>query len=735
MKQAGSILRGVFVPACALALVVSTPGVASAACSNEGLRASQGATGLPGCMALELVSPPAKFSQPALSPSFSRDGQRLLMKIRAELAGTPGYQYFGGDAYVASRGAGGWVAAPTAPADVAIVFGGSKAGNPSTFTPDLDRWTQFGSTQAQAQVGVARLYGGGLDGGFGPLSPLLVPIDEVNELQGIVHFLEVDGSSADLQVNILRGRLTTTAYLPEDPRNSTGSGAGADPNSYVAGLHKGGEPFLELLARDKDGAIFGGRCGAHLGGENAMFNQGAVSPDGVQIFFTSRPAQPWNPGAEIEPPCSISNPLRVLQRTAAPEGPVISEIAPGGPVAPGDDIFQAASVDATKVYLTTSRNLTASDTDAAAEPCTAVLGASKGCDLYLYDSTKSPGAQMTQASVAEGGDSADVLSSITAVSGDGSRAYFVAQGVLTSDQNPEGAIAQAGQPNLYLYEAATDSTSFLGTLAAADQGSLQGGLWGTVGSFLGDAYAVPLHGPGGAGGGDGHVLAFASKAPLTADDTDGDGRDVFRYDAAAETLERVSKAAPGGADNGPFDAMVNPVTSKVIESNFGEATRWVSESGQVIAFSTAEPLVPGDEDEAINPYIWDAGQLGATFAEVTESPAVAPFAGQVAFYTTAALLPRDVDTAADVYVAREEGGFPEPPPPDPPCDPLKEGGCRGASPAPLPISLATGATTGGNVKASKRCRKGLVKRGGRCVKNPGRHRSGRGTGHRRGRSR
>jgi hypothetical protein len=356
-----------------------------------------------------------------------------------------------------------------------------------------------------------------------------------------------------------------------------------------------------------------------------------------------------------------------------------------------------------------------------------VIGASQGCDLYLLDENRAPGDQVLQ--ISDGSEEADVLASATAISGDGSRAYFAAQGVLTADTNPEGDTAVANQPNLYLYETA-EGLSFIGTLAAGDSA----GLWDTKGTRFGDAYAAPVHGASEEEGGDGHVLAFASKAPLTADDADGGHRDVFRYDANTDSLERVSKAAPGGSDNGAFDASVNPAFLKLIEYNFGETTRWLSEDGEVIAFATAEPLAPGDSDGALNPYAWDAGELGAAFAPITDPPAAAPLGEQIAFSTQKALLPRDGDVAKDIYVARANGGFPEPPPPVF-CNPLSEGSCQGTPPpAPPAGTPATAAPSQGNVKPSKKCKKGQVKRKGRCVKKKvkaKRKRAGDGRGERR----
>ena len=716
----------------AILAIASFPFPASAAtCPNEALRIAQSATTLPGCMGLEMVSPPKKSSQPAYLPIFSRDGQRILLNVETALEGSPGYQYYGGDRYVSSRGSGGWTTASTSPLEEAIVAGGRRRGNPPVFTPDLGRWAQLGATQTQNQLGIAQLFEGGLSGAFTPLSPLLVPISDTGSAQAVqlVENIEFAGASADLGASVLQLNMGGVTYLSNDP---VPEGPGSGVNSYVAFLDGTGEPVLRLLARDKSGFVYGGRCAAHIGGDGPMgtgatFNQGAISPDGDRIYLTTRPAQPFDQEKADGPACELTNGLRIMRRIASGEGPVLAPLLPGGQgdwEEPGDDAFQAASADGTKVYLTTPRKLAASDVDVSEEPCSSVIGASQGCDLYLYDSTRPEGERVVHAS--EGVGPADVLSSITAVSGDGSHAYFAAQGVLTSAANPEGDTAQASQPNLYLYEADSDQLSYIGTLALGDQGAL----WGTKGSFFGDAYAAPLHGEGPEEGGEGHVLAFASKAPITADDEDAGHRDVFRYDATADTLQRISKAPEGGADNGPFDATVNPAYLKVIEYNFGEAGRWVSEDGQTIAFSAEEPLLPGDEDEAANPYVWHSGALGASFAEITEPPAVAPLGGQVAFATPAPLLPQDIDSVKDTYLAREGGGFPFSVAPTE-CDPLQEGSCRAAPPAPqAPPAPASAAFSGpGNAAKPSKCRKGQVKRRGRCVRKA---RKGKGAGHKRG---
>ncbi len=734
------LARATVLVACSLGLLFCSGSPAAAAvCPNEALREAQGVTELPECMALELASPSKKLLTPALRPSFSPDGSRVLFRSQAALGGTPGLQSLSGDRYVATRTSSGWDTSSTSPpASAEIVFGGSAVGGPVAFTPDLDSWVLLGSTESQRETGIARFYRGGLDGNISTASPLLVPIDTsgaqlLNE--EVVNY-RVGWTSTDLSTSVLELYLSTTSLLSGDPKGITEEEPGNDRNSYVlSGV--GGDASVELLARDKNGTVYGGRCGAHPGGGEISaaaapaLNQGAISPDGSVIYFTTRPAQEFDPETGTGPVCDLANPLRIVKRVQTAEGPEITELVPGSPSATGNDLFQGASVDGTKIYFTSPRKLTASDGDINPEECSSELGHSTGCDLYLYDSTRPEGKQLVQVSRGATGDptpgkGADVLSSITAISSDGTHAYFVAQGLLTNKPNPEGATAQAGQPNLYVYNTETTSLTFIATLAASDKEEL----WGTEHSFQGNAYTVPLFpsASGAGSGGDGHILFFATDAPVTKDDTDGGHRDVYRYDTEANTLQRISKAGPGGSDNGPFDVLVNPTHAqeRTIQGNRGEQTRWASNDGETAVFMTGEALVPGDDDETENPYIWHAGtlariaaKLGQTEVAPAEPPAVSASGEQFAFSTSTRLLGRDGDTAQDVYVAEADGGFPEPVEPES-CSPLTETACQGALFAvPTPVVGGTNTFTGpGNPPHVTACKKGLVKVHGKCVKPP-----------------
>jgi hypothetical protein len=721
----------------AATMLLASSAQAQAACPNEAIRKSQssealpkGTVDFPACMALELISPSTKLLQPAYGGSFSSTGDRVLFKSLAGLAETPNLlDGIGGDHYIASRGASGWSTAPTAPPTETEILAGSRG--PYALSPQLERWLGFGATQAQAQVGAMRLYRQGLDGSFAPLSELLPANDNSGFLDSVVGNTRWAGTSRDLSTTVLRPLYPSTTYLPGDPGEGVTSTEGSaipggDRDEYVISSDPEGNPSLELLARDEDGTVHGGFCGTHVGGGvggggSGRLDQGAIAADGQRIYFSTRPAQIGKVEGKWVT-CDTSNPLRIMVRSRTPEGPVIEELVEGGPPT-GSDLYQAASTDGTKLYFTTTRQLLASDKDTGSS-CSAKPGQSDGCDLYLYDADLPEGERLIQVSEGEAGsptpgEGAEVLSSITAASNDGSRAYFVAEGILTGDTNPEGDSAAQGQPNLYLHRRDAShpdgELSFIGALSPSDEGRL----WGVERSFAGGAYAVPLWSDAtNSAGGDGHVLLLASKATLTEEDADAGNRDIYRYDSEADTLQCLSCPAGSGAS---FDVSQNPYSGELPGLNFTEPGRWASEDGGTVAFATAEPLAEGDEDGAVNPYLWIDGELARLPAAINDSspflPTVSAPGNAVSFTTATALLPLDGDTARDAYILRVDGGFPNPAPPSL-CDPLSEGSCQGApSTAPAAPAAATITFSGpGNQKGAAKCTKPRVRRKGRCVK-------------------
>lgn len=708
------VILAALLAALAALLFAAAPAAAADSCPNAAIRAQQGPAveALPDCMALEMVSVPKTFMQAADRATVSADGQRVLYFSRAALNDPPSITSpLMPDVYVATRTEDGWITQATTPPIVpegglARPWGSMLIAR--SFDPSLSRWITIASTMDQHARGQARVFRGALGGIFEPLSPLLVPAHGVPDAGGLPH----DGLLASRVVDyglfytasadhsrVYFRPAQSVGYFAEDPSPT----ANTDGNAYVAARGSDGSTTLELLARDADGKVWGGRCGARVGGAAPTWNgvvhygreQGAVSPDGSRVYFTTRPAQTGDAACD-----TFSNNLRIMRRIETPAGPWISELIaneckrqdpPCAQIA-GDDLYQGASVDGTKVYFATNRQLADTDLDGEGfgSTCVPLFLGPVGCDLYMYDSTQPTGHRLVQVSAGEAtashptpGANAGVRDGTVAISGDGSHAYFVADGVLTEDPNPAGDTPQPNQRNLYVWHAESEQLEFVGTLAASDTN-----LWGSWGTFKNHAYPVPATGRDESGqeiGGDGSVLVFITRASLTDDDTDGGRRDVYRYDADAGTLELISKAAPGGEDGGPHDvAQRAPINGSYSGTEYAEFGRWVGEDGRTIVFQTSEDLT-GDAPEGLySDYMWRDGELyrlpgterrEADLSDTTQlwkAPALSHDGNTVAFDPAAPLLPEDGDVARDVYVARVNGGF-EPKRDPAVCDVLADG--------------------------------------------------------------
>ncbi|HEY6729822.1 MAG TPA: hypothetical protein VI039_02230 [Solirubrobacterales bacterium] len=794
--------------ACTLAVLAAMlfAGVAasSAVCSNDAIREAQGSEvlALPACMALEQVSPSKKGNQLARKPGpISNDGTRLAFNSYASLdAELPNYFGIQGDVFLANREEGIW-----AISGANLPFGSGFGANPQfSFSPDLTNWLQVIGTSDGVTFAEERT-----DHSFTVLSPALVNFSG----DGGPGF---QGSSLDHSHVLFApegNNLRTGTFLPGDPQPA---GIGEDSNLYLARLSSGGAPVLELANRDKDLKVWGGQCGARLGGieavngnnlnlPNGNRNQGAISADGSRTYISTRPGQPATGN------CTEANRKRIMVREETPDGPVIEElftgsecdrVSPPCATADGDDAYQGASIDQTKVYFTTTRQLADSDLDgtgtgtgnttlgsksvsnvtaatgtgtfssgqktvAAVSPFTGTIAlgqritgegipagttiakvgngtlelsaaatasgskafstgpqpfsvgqtvsgpnvspgtkitavnvaeqkislsssatatgvssltasgapscdigaAIAGCDLYLYDADRPSGNRLVQVSAGDNtsatpGTGANLYNSISAISADGSRAYFVAQGKLTADQNPEGATAIAGQPNLYTWDAETEGTQFIGTLEGNDGGGLfaSSELWGSNGTWNNGAYPVPIEGSDPATGGDGHILLFKANAPLTANDTDGSLRDLYRYDADADELVLISKPEAGASDGGEANPRFGSLIQNPPGTDYAQVGRPISEDGQTIEVITTGALLPADNNSAEDIYLWLDGQVylvpGTTQApaEPSNAPSLSADGSTIGFHTAARLLVSDGDTAQDVYVARAGGG-------------------------------------------------------------------------------
>jgi hypothetical protein len=341
----------------------------------------------------------------------------------------------------------------------------------------------------------------------------------------------------------------------------------------------------------------------------------------------------------------------------------------------------------------------------------------EGGDLFAFDAETEERIPFT-----ENGDATAVN-----VSADGTAAYFASPSVLTGEENPNGAVAQAGEQNLYLSE--EGSIRFVGTVTDRDiEGSLELteglGLWtyavGSSNLARDPSRTTP----------DGGVLLFESRADLAGYDPEGHV-EIYRYDSVGNELSCLSCAPTRLAATG--DASLQTVSTGRGEplNAFGYVPNLRSD-GRRAFFQSSEALVLGDVDGLLDVYEWEADGVGSCKEEggcvylVSSGHssnddflfAVSDSGDNVFFRTWDLLTKFDAEAATSVYDARVGGGFPETPPQ------ICEGeGCRPqlTPPPPIPAPESAVQGDGGNVTApqGKPCpkHKRRVKRHGkvRCV--------------------
>jgi NHL repeat/WD40-like Beta Propeller Repeat len=444
----------------------------------------------------------------------------------------------------------------------------------------------------------------------------------------------------------------------------------------------------------------------------------AVSADGSRVFWTDKYEGPGPLYVRINPD----------REQSALEN--------------GDECTEPEKACTIAVSVTPARFLTAAD-----DGSRVLYTAEGGKKLFEFEVES-----QTTRLIAEG------AVGVAEASQDGSQVYFASTSVLSGEEeNSEGAKAEEGNPNLYLYQAGEEATiTYVATLSGEDVAGAQA----TAGSPLATVTVNPMRravrvSP------DGRHLAFTSTARLTGyDNTDvGSGKadaEVFLYDAAGGKLTCVSCNPTGARPKGrDFEVGGQPLGSWAAaqipawESQL-YAPRALSDNGSRLFFESFEALVPRDNNGKQDVYEWERagsqeeclqGRGAELFVASTggclslissgQSPADSEFAdaspdGRDVFFRTASSLLLQDPGLIDLYDAREEGGLPEPPSPNPPC----EGEACQSSPAPPedPTPSSSSFEDAPNATESQpkpRCPKGKrsVRRNGkaRCVPAHKRH--------------
>jgi Tol biopolymer transport system component len=609
-------LVGLITVLACMALAGLTPSVlAAGSCPNEQVRAEAHSVSLPDCRAYELVTPPYKEGHPIVlgnSLAVSTGGSRLIATSFGAFAGTedvpPGEGFASGALYEFSRTVSGWLTTPLAPP--ASQFA-EDAFLHQLVSSDFNTTTFVLTTPSQF-IQQRDLYLRTPSGSFvrvGPMTPPQAPNN--NDANPV-------GGSADLSHVLF--------FLAQSrwPGDTTAIEGGSGANSlYEAVLGRDtGEPKLVgvknegLLASNREAQLIS-QCGVDLGagGESSS----AVSSSGSTVYFTARGKRTGFCGNRLKslaaceaegktskeceetigPPFAGPDVSELYARVEGSRTVAISEpmLAAGqcsGACAAAEHqegVFQGASEDGSKVFFLSAQPLLNSDTDLTN-------------DLYEAEITSTGVKKLLQisrgdASDATPGAGASVLS-VAGIARDGARAYFVAQGILTTAANSEGQKAAALSPNLYVVDTATGATRFVTTLAASEAES---------------ARVTP----------DGRFLVYVNAGQ------------VFEYDAQTATLIRVA-----GSGAGPR----------------------VSNDGAYVAFQSSASLTPQAVSGTSHVYEYHSGALSLISDGQDAQGEGARLTGMDAsgenifFETVDPLVSQDTDTQVDYYDARIDGGFP-----------------------------------------------------------------------------
>jgi hypothetical protein len=692
-------------------------------CPNEALRVQSAiapqlgtpySAQLPDCRAYELVTPPFKSNNYIIpgaqagagegeyvesfekgasgTTAISSGGSSLLQESLTSLAAAGSDVDLNPTFYEIQRGPSGWSTSSLTPP--AALFPVSRDDFASPADVGAGLWAAGTPSQPE---NAQDFYRREADGGFLDIGPIAPPAstagpprgaNAINDGAGAITEAAIEGASSDLSHVLFslasRASSISPDYLwPADKTNSETRTRVPSLYEYLGTGHAGeGSDVPTLVGLDNVGAQITD-CGTGLGGNVKVPEsrgpavagalQNAVSTRGSTVFFTALAGGcatgASGPGvnqlyARIGDPGATQVTVNVAGTSGCAASDACDVTSP--------PTYQGASADGSKVFFTTSQALSgdADSTndlyecelpgDAGTPPAPA--GAVNACPHLRAISTTGTTAGAN-------------VQSVLAVSEEGTRVYFTATGALTNAPNDQGRIAEAGQDNLYLWEAPDEAnpagrTAFIAALSEAAPAQQQ---------------ATP----------DGRYLVFSTAADITTDDT-STVTQAFRYDAQTGSLIRVSVGQEGFNADGNTD--VSPAI--LASTKLGRLT--VSDDGSYIVFQSNAALTPQVAGGLHNIYEWHNGEV-SLISDGTDSQNHAGLIGIDAsgtnvFFTTAdELVGQDTDEDVDIYDARIDGGFPAPTP-APSCSGEACQGPLGGS-LSTPLLGSTGAPAIGNLPA------------------------------------
>jgi sugar lactone lactonase YvrE len=720
------------------------------ACPNEGLRTGFSAK-LPDCRAYELVTPPNKIgAQPdkntgaegglvnlnqvfevnRAAAEADGDGNRLSFNAEDVLPGSPSAAFD----YVATRGAAGWSSQNMFPPtdDYGFRCPEHLKTDAATFAEDLSKVIVRLGSVGQACGVDPELVSGEPRGD--ELENLFLRDNATGAYQlidlapeGVVPATpSLLGESPDFSRIVFREKAPLTSGAPTGPADvyewsaghvalvtvlpdgtpAAGSYAGISADGSRVFFRAGGDLYARV-----DGSQTVQLDASQAGGPGGGGTFAKASHDGSVVFFTDDASAGLTSDTV---PGSGTNLYRY--DSSAPVGERITDLTP------------VAHADAPALEGISANGSFAFFTDDASAALTPTTVSGSGTNLYRYEAGAPAGLGLSDLTPAEHADVQNVLG----VSGDGSSVYFGAKGVLPTPPNPHGETPQSGEVHVYLSRGA-------GTAFIAD----------------------------GAGGfrvsPDGSFFLFESTRELTGYEnvnpaTGKPATELYLYAAAANTLACASCNPSGAPPTASGVGVHGTDGGGAIEGKrYGLVVppRQLSDTGQVF-FDSAEGLLPADTNgdagcsalggipACTDVYEFEPDGVGSC-AEPTGCLSListgtgsletlfidaSPNGNDVFIREFQKLLPSDSQQeGTSLYDVRVDGGLPEPS--SSPC--TTADACRTA-PAPQPSVFGAPASQtfsgSGNLSSApppppaavkpaakaKKCKKGYVKKKGKCVR-------------------
>ncbi len=685
-------------------------------CTNAHVRQQTEAAQLPDCRAYELVSAPntggyavestlvpgqmpfGGYPQ-ASGATNSTQSSRLLYGVHfGGIAGVGDPTNKGVDPYIANRGTDGWST--------------EYVGIPGSGTPSK---VSFASTLLEADPSLDNFAFGGMgicspcftDGSSG----IPLHLSDGSLVQGMTGAIAQPSATPDGHIakyfsadgsHFVFG---STSKFAEGGNQSTG-----DASIYDRSLKTNETHVVSNSPEGHPLACLQGTGDCHSPGDGNGIAELGISRDGSRIVV----AQKVETDAEGNVYWHLYMDIGDAAKTV--------DLTPG---ATHGVLFDGMSEDGSRVFFTTRDKLLAADTDSSADIYMAEIDSQGTVTLHLISTTNSDACNPVENEERPHWNTVGATANCDAVAiggggGIGTTSgsiYFLSPELLDGPAN-----GSANQPNLYLAGPGV-TPRFIATLEADNPLVIDS--VGKAEAFNYSNFQVTQNGD---------FAAFTSALPLTPTVENAGFEQVYRYDALSEELDCVSCNPTGGIDTG--------------DGSLSYLGLGLTNDGRVF-FDSTQALAARDQDEKSDVYEWEAEGRGTpacaspkgcvnlistgTSRFDSELLGVSADGTDAFFFTRDTLVPQDENgTLAKIYDARELGGFPYIPPPVP-CKASDE--CHGpSSPIPPPPSFGTLAGSGGDYTEASpspgECKKGFVKRHGKCAKKNHRHKPHR-KGHRR----